>query len=226
MQSADEISILHSPEAVFLDGYHAEKQALEERLERSIHIGDSPAYTSARTVRRCLEVSKMTEDDCNSLAQHSHNYLNTFALRTLGYKNLLGSLNHPYVPKTLEVTPDNYLLFTDNKEGYVVKPTEGCEGNGIYFGRDFSSEAWEGLLEEISTQHYVAQEFIELSTRSVELYRDGTIHKQEFFFDLCPYFFIKQGRVIGNGHTLVRFSTEPIVNVSKGGGIGYHTRKS
>lgn len=216
-------TILYSPKASFVDGYYAEQIALEDSLEKPVTIGSEIAFTQAHTIRRCLEVSKLTTEDCAKLGTLPHTFINTLALRTLGYKNLLSSIEHPFVPKTITVTPENISLFLEDKNHWVLKPVEGCEGNGIYFGKDVDNDAWKSLLEKGASEYYIAQEFVTLSKRQVQFYENGGIAKHELYFDLCPYFFIKQGKIIGNGYTLMRFSEHQIVNVMKGGGISYHT---
>jgi len=223
LKESEDITILHSPHASFVDGYHAEKEVLDSVFEKPVSIGHAIDYTEPKTIRRCLEVSKLTHDDCEALAVHDHTYLNTFALRTLGYKDLLSSISHTHIPKTILLTEANFADFFEDKDRWVMKPVEGCEGNGILFGKDLSQDEWENVVREQAALHYIMQEFITLSRYEVSLYENGTISKRELYFDMCPYFFIKQGQVVGNGYTLMRFSEHPIVNVTKGGGIGYHT---
>jgi len=221
--SSTEVTILYSPQANFVDGYHAEKIALEESFETPVEIRNSTDFTSTKTIRRCLEVSKLTESNCEELGKFPHTYINTFALRTLGYKNLLSDIDHSFVPKTIPVTEETTAHIIEHRVKFVLKPIEGCEGNGIYFGKDHTDTEWGALVEKVKFEYYIAQEFIVLSKRGVTFYEDGGIKEHQLYFDLCPYFFIKNGAIIGNGYTLMRFSEHPVVNVTKGGGIGYHT---
>lgn len=215
------IAILHSKKATFIDGYHAEKIALE-KMFKDVEIGSDINYTVPKIIRRCLEVSKLSEADIEQSATLPHKYINTFSLRTLGYKNLLSEIDHSYVPKTVSLNRENLDEFLMEKDKWVIKPIEGCEGNGIYFGRDNDMESWQDILDRVVDIPYIAQEFISISKQKVEFYENDGINERELYFDICPYFFIKDGKIIGNGHTLMRFSENKIVNVTKGGGIGYH----
>jgi hypothetical protein len=49
----------------------------------------------------------------------------------------------------------------------------------------------------------------------VALYEDGGIVDKELYFDLCPHIFVKDGKIIGDGHILMRFSENRILNVAK-----------
>ena len=215
------ISILYSKKATFLDGYYAEKTAFENMFEK-VEIGHEIDFKEPKTIRRCLEVSKLSEQTIHHLSTIKHEYINTFSLRTLGYKNLLSKINHPYIPKTIPLTRENLLEFLTDKDRWIIKPIEGCEGDGVYFGKDNNEETWKELLNRVVDMYYIAQEFINISKQRVELYENETINERELYFDICPYFFINKNEIIGSGHILMRFSEKPIVNVTKGGGIGYH----
>lgn len=218
----ESIHILHSEKAYFLDGYYTEYNLLKN-TKRNVTIGyDVNKITSGYTIRRCLETTKISLETAQSLTKLSSRFINSLALRTLGYKDLLADIKHPYIPKTFRVTNDTSTNCLTYQEQLVLKPADGCEGFGIYFGRDFSTPEWKNLLVSLLSQNYVAQELIEIPKISISLYDNETIVTKELYFDLCPHFFIKNGQVIGSGHTLMRFSENKIVNVSQGGGIGYY----
>lgn len=50
-------------------------------------------------------------------------FINTFDLRTLGYKNLLQRIQNKLVPKTIELNVGNIDYAINNKDGLVLKPS-------------------------------------------------------------------------------------------------------
>lgn len=215
------VHVHHSDEAVFLDGYDAERRLFVRNPKRTVSFGPSIEKLESGTVRRCAEVTKLSPELCQLMAEKSLRYINTFALRTLGYKNLLETLEHPLIPTTIQLSALTLHTVEKEPERWVLKPADGCEGFGIYFGKDIATSDWQALIERLITQNYIAQEYVSLSTTPVSLYDEGTIVEKELYYDLCPHFFIKDGHVIGSGHNLMRYSTNPIVNVTQGGGLGY-----
>jgi len=214
------VHISHPPKAVFLDAFYAEKLALEA-AGHEVSIGAVPASGNTQYHRRCIEVSKMTANEINQWHASSVQHINSFALRTIGYKDLLAHSSHPYIPRTMLLDSVTKVEILESQSKWVLKPANGCEGQGIYFGKDHTAATWETRLAELPVG-YIAQEFVELPKRTVSIYADDGIEERELFYDFCPHFFIKSGKVVGTGHVLMRFSKSPIVNVSQGGAIGYH----
>lgn len=220
------VHVAHDMNAFFVDAYHTEYEMLKE-AGFEVSIGALSNMPEKAALRRCLEVSKTTADDGAALLKQSPDRIvNSFALRTLGYKNLLESLDHKFVPKTYEVTSDTKELLMSDFDRWVLKPSRGCEGQGVHFGNEMDEDAWASLLDSVVDTGYVAQEFVDMSKRSVSFYDEGEVRTKELYFDLCPHFFIEHGKVVGSGHILMRFSEQKVVNVSKGGGIGYHVLAS
>ncbi len=218
----ESVHILYSKKAVFLDGYFAEFETLKE-LGTEVTIGaDENEIRDNQTIKRCLETTKITTENAEILARTKHRFINSFALRTLGYKNLLTTIAHPYIPETKQINVETLTECLSRQANLVIKPADGCEGFGVYFGKDFSSSDWEILINSIFNKNYIMQELVEIPKMNVSLYENNTVVDKELYYDLCPHFFIKSGKVIGSGHTLMRFSENKIVNVSQGGGIGYH----
>ncbi|MFT7645010.1 MAG: hypothetical protein ACI9BF_000679 [Candidatus Paceibacteria bacterium] len=218
----EDISVFHSPDAFFLDGYHAEADSLAELGHNVTRITDTWDIPHGTTIRRCLETSKLTDKYINELIRSKSRLINTIALRTLGYKNLLSYIEHSYIPKTIKVTHNNRSYCMEEKNNLVLKPTDGCEGYGIHFGNNINDIEWAKLIEDVVDKNYIAQQLVHIPKMTIPLYEDGTIIEKTLYYDLCPHFFIKKGEVIGAGHTLMRFSENKIVNVTQGGGIGYY----
>jgi hypothetical protein len=216
------VDILYSPEAHFIDGYQAEADHLKGRGHGGTFITDTSRLKPKHTVRRCLETTKLTDKHTADLVAFSPRLVNSIALRTLGYKNLLEKINHPYVPTTTNVSLQTINFCIENKDTLVLKPADGCEGVGIYFGNSTTDTRWLEYIQAAANKNYVAQKLVHIPKMNVSLYENDTIVEKRLYYDLCPHFFIKNGQVIGTGHTLMRFSENAIVNVSRGGGIGYY----
>lgn len=216
------VHLLHDEKAIFLDAYHYEHTCLVENGTSSSVGAEIPTIDKS-TIRRCLEVSKMSPDMCVSLAKlKDTRFINTFALRTLGYKDLLSKIEHEYIPQTIVLSENTETIVLEEKNKWIIKPANGCEGNDIYFGHDCDQATWEQIIASKNHGTYIAQEYVPIQKIEVTLFENETIVQKNLFFDLCPHFFIKQGQVIGSGHTLMRFSENPVVNVTHGGGIGYY----
>ena len=219
--AADTVHISHPAEAGFLDAYYVEKEALEA-AGHTVTIGAE--LTSEPTVwhRRCLEVGKISPADIAHWGAQHAQHLNSFALRTLGYKELLATLNHRFIPKTLSMDTDEvFREVGQDPARWVLKPSNGYEGNGLYFGSEYAEDEWRALIDSLPAG-YIAQEYVQLPRQTVDIYTDGKIVSEELYYDFCPHFFIRDGKVAETGHILMRFSRLPVVNVSQGGAIGYH----
>ena len=76
------------------------------------------------------------------------------------------------------------------------------------------------MLTHIS-DNYIVQEFVDMQKMKVSLYENGGIIEKELYFDLCPHLFVKEGKIIGDGLVLMRFSENRILNVAQWWWIGY-----
>lgn len=228
--SKDTIFVAFPKDAFFQDAYMREYLALKEAGFR-VFLGnyedlrrrnDDIFYEEHRidTIRRCVETGKMTATHITLLSGARVQYINTFDLRTLGYKSLLSQIKHPLIPKSFVLSEENIAQFS-SKNRWVAKPSHLSEGHGVRIGRDTNEQEWQHFLEKHSTQGYIMQEFVESTPRSCAFFERESIITEEKYFDFCPHFFIKHGTIIGRGHTLMRFSSEKILNVAQGGGIGY-----
>lgn len=214
--------VLYSGDSFFLDAYAVEANNLQALGLDGEMITDLSETRPHTTIRRCLETSKMTDEMCVQMKSKELKPINSIALRTLGYKDLLEQLNHPYILKTKRVTAENVTYCNENKDNLVLKPIDGCEGFDIYFGNNLNVIEWSKLISTFVDKNYIVQQLAHVPQMKVRLFEEGTVLDKILYYDLCPHFFIKSGEVIGSGHTLMRFSENQIVNVSQGGGIGYY----
>jgi hypothetical protein len=214
--------VWHSAEAYFLDSYAIEANNLKALGLGGNMITDLDTTAPNTVIRRCIETSKIPPATFKKVKNSSLKFVNSIALRTLGYKDLLDKIEHPYILKTHKITTENSVYCNEHKDDLILKPLDGCEGRDIYFGHKINQVDWSKLISRLVNQNYVVQERAHIPKMKVRLYEAGTILEKILYYDLCPHFFIKNKQIIGSGHILMRFSENPVVNVTQGGGIGYY----
>jgi glutathionylspermidine synthase len=66
-----------------------------------------------------------------------------------------------HVPYTVEFSENRniYLETKQNKDMYVLKPTDQYAAAGVYLGKDFSTREWQQLLEQCWDNNYLVQEY-------------------------------------------------------------------
>ncbi len=149
-------------------------------------------------------------------------FINTFDLAWFGDKSLLAGIDHPMIMKTFTLDSTNKQQVIQNKDGYVIKPTNRDEWIGVYIGVDMNQNEREMLIDKNIDNSYLAQEYITISTKKTSLYQDGGIVEDDFYYDFCPHLFYKEGVLMGVWRILVRYSKSKIVNVLRWGGIWYY----
>jgi hypothetical protein len=108
-----------------------------------------------------------------------------------------------------------------NKNDYVIKPTNKDEWNWVYIWIDLSQSEREDLINKNIWKQYLAQEYIKVSPKTTQMYLDWDIKESEVYYDCCPHIFYKNWKMIWCGQILVRYSGNKIVNVLKWWGIWY-----
>lgn len=226
----DTIFIAFPDNAFFRDAYEREYLALKnagfrvyignyEGLERR---GDTIFYHEhpISVIRRNTETGKMQPQHIALLAGANVRYINTFDIRTLGYKSVLSEITHTLIPQSAILSKENRHLWTQ-KDRWVVKPSNLSEGRGILIGADTPLEDWQQFLDTPPENTYIVQEYIQSPLREFSFFDAESRITKRVYFDFCPHFFVKNGEILGRGHTLMRFSENKILNVAQGGGIGY-----
>ncbi len=164
---------------------------------------------------------RLNENQIFLLKSAKLKYINTPDLASMWDKSLLQWIENEMIMKTSildENIKDNLI---QNKNDYVVKPTNKDEWNWVYIWLDLSQEKWEELINENLWKQYLAQEYIQVSPKKTQIYLDWDIIEKEVFYDFCPHIYYKNGKMIGYGQVLVRYSENRIVNVLKWWWIGY-----
>jgi len=119
-----------------------------------------------------------------------------------------------HIPKTWKLTSKdnsfNIQLFSQ-KEKFLVKPHNSYGSQGLYMGKDCSSEEWQNIIEENMDKNYIVQEVINIPQEEF-VTSQGTTEKLKA--NLSPYLF--NGKLTG---FYTRVSTIDIISTSRGGAL-------
>ncbi|MDB4949533.1 MAG: Circularly permuted ATP-grasp type 2 [Gemmatimonadetes bacterium] len=102
----------------------------------------------------------------------------------------------------------------ENREWLVLKPNDDYGGRGIVLGWTVGREEWEGALRTALETPYVVQERILLPREPFPSMVDGKVAFIDRMLDIAP--FISHGTQVDG--CLTRLSTDPLLNVTAGGG--------
>lgn len=97
-----------------------------------------------------------------------------------------------HIPYTEEFSGDNsrFEQVKQNKNKYIIKPTDSFASQGVSAGRDFSQEQWEKIIEDCWNKDYLFQEFIEPSTRPfIQFDEKGGLSVQDFNMNIGVYMY-------------------------------------
>lgn len=100
------------------------------------------------------------------------------------------------------------------KDRLVLKPNDDYGGHGIVLGWEVDSAEWEKSVLHAMSLPYVIQERIVLPTEPYPSYVDGRVQYIDRQLDTAPFVFY--GEYVDG--CLTRLSTEPLLNVTAGGG--------
>lgn len=157
--------------------------------------------------------------------------VNNFSSKPLTVKSLLALFHAPegrellseqerqlvddLVPITLRLTDDNIELVRREKERFVLKPADGWGAQGLYLGWRCTRDEWdEHLRRSRAIGGYVAQERVEIPSRSLPTWTGEQWECFHYMFDLSPY-----GLAEKAVSPLVRLSPSEVLNVKQGARI-------
>ncbi|MBE2200065.1 MAG: hypothetical protein IAE79_15730 [Anaerolinea sp.] len=102
------------------------------------------------------------------------------------------------------------------REQLVLKPNDDYGGRGIVLGWQTNTSGWEKAVEEAlhSDSPYIVQERVPIPTEPYPSIVDGRLQIYERMLDTAPFIFY--GDYVDG--CLTRLSTDPLLNVSAGGG--------
>ncbi len=157
--------------------------------------------------------------------------VNNFSSKPLTVKSLLALFHAPegrelltsaerelvdqLVPITLRLTDDNIELVRREKERFVLKPADGWGAQGLYLGWRCTRDEWdEHIRRSQAIGGYVAQERVEIPSRSLPTWTGDHWECFNYMFDLSPY-----GLAEKAVSPLVRLSPSEVLNVKQGARI-------
>jgi len=102
-----------------------------------------------------------------------------------------------------------------HREQLVLKPASDYGGHNVYLGARTDPDTWDALVQaHAGTSGWIVQEFLEVPVGLFPAIEDDHLVVRERHFNINP--FAIGGRFAG---MITRISTEPVINVSAGGGL-------
>jgi len=116
---------------------------------------------------------------------------------------------------TFQSRPIDLIPFTmENKDRLVLKPNDEYGGRGIVLGWTVDQPVWEQAVKQAIAEPFVVQERVKLPYEPFPGFHDGKLQILPRLLDTNP--FVAFGTHMHG--CLTRISTEPLLNVSAGGG--------
>jgi len=106
-----------------------------------------------------------------------------------------------------------------NRERLVLKPNDDYGGRGIVLGWLVSDDQWRAAVKDAVETPYVAQERIILPVEPFPSWVDGRVEVYDRMVDIAP--FITHSQTMDGA--LTRIATDPLLNVTAGGGSSVAT---
>jgi hypothetical protein len=101
------------------------------------------------------------------------------------------------------------------KDQLVLKPNDDYGGHGIVLGWQTNASGWEQAVQHAMSEPYIVQERVVIPSEPYpSILEDGQLHIYERMLDTAPFVF--HGDYVDG--CLTRLSTDPLLNVSAGGG--------
>ena len=107
----------------------------------------------------------------------------------------------------------------EHRDRFVLKPNDEYGGTGIVLGWTVSAEEWHQALATAVAEPSIVQERITLPTEAYPSLVDGRVALSERIIDTAPFAF--HGAYMDG--CLTRLSSDPLVNVTAGGGSSLAT---
>jgi len=106
-----------------------------------------------------------------------------------------------------------------NRERLVLKPNDEYGGKGIVLGWTVDDSAWHAAIQTALAEPYIVQERVVVPSEPWPALVDGALHIGDRMLDTAPF--------LANGTTmsgcLTRIATDPLLNVTAGGGSNVPT---
>ena len=106
-----------------------------------------------------------------------------------------------------------------NRSTLVLKPNDEYGGKGIVLGWTVNDAEWEAAIKTALAEPYIVQERVEVPSELWPAWTDGALHLGERMLDTAP--FMVDGVTMSG--CLTRIATDPLLNVTAGGGSNVPT---
>ncbi len=106
-----------------------------------------------------------------------------------------------------------------NRERMVLKPNDEYGGKGIVLGWTVDDATWQAAIRTALSEPHIVQERVEVPSELWPAYTDGGLHLGERMLDTAP--FLVDSTVMTG--VLTRIATDPLLNVTAGGGSNVPT---
>ena len=218
--------------AGFIDSHFLEYEKVKSRWYKvwiwtfeDIDFKDWFAYYQDNKIdvlRFSVSPWRLNEDQISLLKSVKLKYINTPDLASMWDKSLLQWVENEMIMKTSILDESIKDKIIENKNDYVIKPTNKDEWNWVYIWLDLPQSERESLVNSNLWKQYLAQEYIQVSPKKTQIYLNWDIIESEVYYDFCPHIYYKEWKMIWCGQVLVRYSANRIVNVLKWWGIWYY----
>ncbi|MCW2961513.1 MAG: hypothetical protein JWM90_1900 [Thermoleophilia bacterium] len=102
-----------------------------------------------------------------------------------------------------------------NREALVLKPASDYGGHNVHLGKLTDQSSWDALVfAHAGTGNWIVQQYLEVPIGRFPAIEDGRLVVRDRHFNINP--FAIGGKYAG---MITRISTEPVINVSAGGGL-------
>jgi uncharacterized circularly permuted ATP-grasp superfamily protein len=105
-------------------------------------------------------------------------------------------------------------LLLERKDELVLKPNDEYGGKGVVLGWNTDATTWEAALQAALEEPWVVQRRVQVPAEPFPSMSDGTLRIGDRMLDTAP--FICHGDYVSG--CLTRISTDPLLNVTAGGG--------
>ena len=106
-----------------------------------------------------------------------------------------------------------------NREQMVLKPNDDYGGKGIVLGWTVNDTTWQAAIQTALAEPYIVQARVTVPSEDWPAWIDGALHIGERMLDTAP--FLVDGTVMTG--VLTRIATDPLLNVTAGGGSNVPT---
>lgn len=228
----ENIFIIYPENESFIDAYYQEYYSLKKQWFNAFIGNESDLekrfnklyFNNIKidVIRRDMEVYKFNKKFLDKIYWTDIRFINSFDLRVLWYKSILNNIKNDYIPESFMINENNKSYILDNKDSFVVKPSNLSEWWDVYIWKDYDFSEWKKILYNFSLDNFIAQEFIDMKKINVDMYENEGIVNKDLYFDICPHFFIKNWKIVWDWIILMRFSENKVLNVFQGWWIWYY----